>query len=164
MHTHPPDIVNRIGKPLGRIPSGVFILTASHDGASGAMLASWVQQAAFDPPAVSVAVAKGRPILELIRASKRLAISVVPHDDKTLMKRYARGIKEGEDPFAGVATQKTSSGIPVLADALAWFEAEVIHACDFGGDHELLVAKVTDGAVLREGAAFTHQRGNGFHY
>jgi 3-hydroxy-9,10-secoandrosta-1,3,5(10)-triene-9,17-dione monooxygenase reductase component len=164
MHTHSPDIVNRIGKPLGRIPSGVYILTASHAGASSAMLASWVQQAAFDPPAISVAVAKGRPIVELIRAGKRFAISVIPQDDKTLMKRYARGVKDGEDPFAGVATQKTASGIPVLSDALAWLEAEVIHSSDFGGDHELLIAKVTDGAILREGAAFAHQRGNGFHY
>src|SRR5918999_987649 len=47
-----------VGKALGRVPSGVFILTAAHNGESAAMMASWVQQAAFDPPAVSIAMAK----------------------------------------------------------------------------------------------------------
>ncbi|MBC8108463.1 MAG: hypothetical protein H7Z14_17895, partial [Anaerolineae bacterium] len=41
-----------IGKALGRIPSGVFVLTAAHAGERMAMLASWVQQAAFEPPAI----------------------------------------------------------------------------------------------------------------
>jgi len=164
VQTHSTEQIQHIGKPLGRIPSGVFILTAAHAGRSAAMLASWVQQAAFNPPAISVALAKGRPIADLIRASNRLAISIIPENDKSLMKHYARGVKEGEDPFAGVATQRLASGIPILSDALVWLEAEVIHIYDFGGDHELVVAKVIDGALLREGTAFAHQRGNGFHY
>ena len=46
-----------IGPVLGRTPSGVFILTASSgDGQETGMLASWVQQASFDPPAITVAV------------------------------------------------------------------------------------------------------------
>ena len=42
---------------LGRTPSGVFILTCS-DGAGHetGMLASWVQQASFDPPMLALAV------------------------------------------------------------------------------------------------------------
>src|SRR5688572_10656191 len=94
------ELKHTVGKALGRIPSGVYILTASHGGESAAMMASWVQQAAFDPPAVSIAMAKGRPIARLIHASKRMALSIIPEVDTSLMKRYARGVKEGEDPFA----------------------------------------------------------------
>src|SRR6476661_8003811 len=111
--TVPDSLKQQIGKPLGKIPSGVFILTAQHDGRSSAMLASWVQQAAFAPPAVSVAVARDRPIVNLIRQSGRFALSVVAEHDKALMKRYARGIREGEDPFAGMHTAQTPAGITV---------------------------------------------------
>jgi flavin reductase (DIM6/NTAB) family NADH-FMN oxidoreductase RutF len=160
----PDSLKQQIGKPLGKIPSGVFVLTARHQARSTAMLASWVQQVAFAPPSVSVAIAKDRPIAQLIKQSGRFALSVVAEHDKALMKRYARGVKEGEDPFAGMHTAQTSAGLPVLADSLAWLEARIIHTCEFGGDHELLIGEITAGALLRDGHAFAHQRGNGFHY
>ena len=152
------------GKALGRIPSGIFILTASHDGRASAMMASWVQQAAFDPPAISIAMAKGRPIEPLVQRSKKLALSVIPESDTSLMKRYARGVKEGEDPFAGVETFMTPGGVPAMKSALGWLEGRLIHTCDFGADHDLLIAEIVAGDILHPGAAFTHQRGSGFHY
>src|SRR5690349_8231299 len=96
------EFKHTVGKAIGRIPSGVFILTAASDDGreTAAMMASWVQQAAFDPPALTVSIAKGRPIGDMIRASRKFSLSVVPDNDTTLMKRYARGIKPGEDAFA----------------------------------------------------------------
>jgi len=152
-----------IGKALGRVPSGVFILTAKHNDQATAMMASWVQQASFDPPTISVAIAKQRPIAELIRASKRLALSIVPNADKTLMKRYAKA-KPGDDPFAGANTKLAPSGVPILADALAFLDCELIQIVDFDGDHDLYIAKITAAESLRDGEAFNHQRGNAFHY
>jgi flavin reductase (DIM6/NTAB) family NADH-FMN oxidoreductase RutF len=161
----PDELKQTAGKALGRVPSGVYILTAAHDGASAAMMASWVQQASFDPPAVSIATAKGRPIMELIAASKMLALSIIPDGDSSLMKRYARGVKPGEDPFAGVETFHTPGGIPVMKSALAWLECRLVHTCDFGGDHDLLIGEVVAGNLLQPGGtAFMHQRGSGFHY
>jgi flavin reductase (DIM6/NTAB) family NADH-FMN oxidoreductase RutF len=152
-----------LGKAIGKIPSGVYILTARHEDRRGAILASWVQQAAFEPPAVSVALAKGRPIAESIRASGRFALSILPDDDKTLMKHYARPIEAG-DPFAGVRVIDSPAGLPILADALAWLECRLLSTCDFGGDHELLVGEIIAGELLKEGKPFMHVRGNGFHY
>jgi 3-hydroxy-9,10-secoandrosta-1,3,5(10)-triene-9,17-dione monooxygenase reductase component len=153
-----------LGRALGRIPSGVFILTTRHNEQRSAMMASWVQQAAFDPPAVSIALAKGRPIAQLIAAGGRCALSILPAGDTSLMKRYARGAEPGADPFAGVAIIDTPAGQPALADALAYLDCRVITKADFGGDHDLLIAEVEHGQLLRDGQAFTHQRGNGFHY
>ena len=161
-HTDPAKL--SIGKALGRVPSGVYVLTASHDGRSTAMLASWVQQAAFAPPSVSVAIATGRPIAEMIRASRQFALSIIARDDTTLMKKYARGVKDDENPFAGVRTRLGSLGAPILTDALAYLECRLLHACDFGADHDLFLAEVVAGEMLRDGYAFAHQRGNGFHY
>jgi flavin reductase (DIM6/NTAB) family NADH-FMN oxidoreductase RutF len=161
-HTDPNKLA--IGKALGRISSGVFILTASHEGRSTAMLASWVQQASFAPPAVSMALAKGRAVAEMIRASECFALSVVSKEDTSLMKRYARAVKEDEDAFAQVATFETSIGVPAPADALAVLECRLITTCDFHGDHELFIGEVVAGHATREGRPFAHVRGNGFHY
>jgi flavin reductase (DIM6/NTAB) family NADH-FMN oxidoreductase RutF len=152
-----------IGKALGRVVSGVYILTASHESRSGAMLASWVMQAGFEPPAVSIAIARSRPITELIRASGTLALSIIPAEDKSLMKHFAR-LRGSEDPFAGVATQRSAMGIPVLSDALGYLEGRVRQWVDAGVDHDLCIVEITSAQMLREGAAFSHQRGNGFHY
>ena len=160
----PDDVRNTIGKALGRIPSGLFILTASHNAKSTAMLASWVQQTSFQPPTVAIAMAKDRPIVPLITASRKLAVSVIPENDTSLMKRYARGVKPDEDAFVGMNVTKSPAGLPVFSDAVAWLDCSLLKVFEFGADHDLYVAQVTAGRLLHEGPSFTHQRGNGFHY
>jgi 3-hydroxy-9,10-secoandrosta-1,3,5(10)-triene-9,17-dione monooxygenase reductase component len=164
---HVPDQIKlTIGRALGRIPSGVFILTTSaSDGEPLAMMASWVQQASFQPPSVCVAIAKERPAhAALSNVGATFALSVVPEGDTSLMKKYARGIPAGADPFDGVHITRTERGATVLADALAYLECRVTKTCDFGGDHDIVIAQVAAGEMLKEGASFTHLRGNGFHY
>jgi flavin reductase (DIM6/NTAB) family NADH-FMN oxidoreductase RutF len=68
------------------------------------------------------------------------------------------------DPFDGIATHATPGGLPVLSGALAWLDCRLTHSFDFDADHLLLVAEVVDGQLQKEGAPFTHVRGNGFHY
>jgi 3-hydroxy-9,10-secoandrosta-1,3,5(10)-triene-9,17-dione monooxygenase reductase component len=167
MHTiNVPDHVKQtIGKALGRVPSGVFILTTQHEAQPLAMMASWVQQASFVPPAVSVAVAKDRPLAGALRGTgATFALSVLGDGDMPLMKKYARGIPPGADPFDGVKTRTTPGGSIVLADALAYLECRVKSVCDFGGDHDIYLAEVTAGELLKDGHSFMHVRGNGFHY
>jgi flavin reductase (DIM6/NTAB) family NADH-FMN oxidoreductase RutF len=168
-----PELRNTVGRALGRIPSGVFVLSArgvppgggaAGDAPASGMLASWAQQASFDPPAVCVAVAKGRPMREMILASRRFALSVLGDGDADLMRRFARPRPPSEDNFAGVDTLAAPSGLPVLARALAWLDCELLDTLDFGGDHDLFVARATAGELLRQGHSFTHVRGNGFHY
>jgi 3-hydroxy-9,10-secoandrosta-1,3,5(10)-triene-9,17-dione monooxygenase reductase component len=153
-----------IGKALGRIPSGVFVLTARRGEQATAMLASWVQQASFEPPTIVFAVGKDRAVRLMLTADARVAVSVLGKGDHVLMKRYARGVAEGEDPFSGVETGTTPAGATYLAGAAAWLECRVMRELDFDSDHVLYVAEVTGGAVLKEDAPFTHVRGNGFHY
>jgi flavin reductase (DIM6/NTAB) family NADH-FMN oxidoreductase RutF len=153
-----------IGKALGRIPSGVFILTATQGDQSAAMMVSWVQQASFSPPAIAFAIAKDRPVRKLLDAGAAVTISVLGKGDHALMKKYARATPEGEDPFAGVATARTPAGAVFLTDSAAWLECRLITTTDFAADHDLFIAQVTDGALLKEDPPFTHVRGNGFHY
>src|SRR5687767_1030382 len=115
------------------------------------MLASWVQQAAFDPPAISLSLAKDRPLRETIERSRRFTVSILGDGDKELMRHFARPRPLAEDPFEGVDVVPAPSGLPVVARAIAWLDCELTRAFDFAGDHELLVARVTAGDILRPG-------------
>ena len=41
-----------VGKALGRVASGLYVITAKFEDKEDAVLASWVNQCSFDPPAV----------------------------------------------------------------------------------------------------------------
>ena len=55
---------------LGRIPSGLFILTVRHGSKETGMLASWVQQCSFDPPRLTMAIRKGRDVLDWLTEAR----------------------------------------------------------------------------------------------
>jgi 3-hydroxy-9,10-secoandrosta-1,3,5(10)-triene-9,17-dione monooxygenase reductase component len=154
-----------IGKALGKVPSGVYVLTATSGQQSAAMMVSWVQQASFVPPALSIAMAKDRPVRKLLDAGGvRLALCGLSMTDNALMKKYARGIPEGQDPFDGVPTARTPGGAIYLTEALTYLECRLVKTCDFNGDHDLHIAEITAAQLLKDDKPFTHVRGNGFHY
>jgi flavin reductase (DIM6/NTAB) family NADH-FMN oxidoreductase RutF len=157
------DSREEIGKALGKIPSGVGVLTAKADGSEAAMLASWFQQVAFEPPMISVAVNKSRPILEKIQSSKSFTISLFHTNQKELFAHFARGFEPGQDPFQNVKTVQSGVGGSVLADALSFLSCEVTGELD-AGDHKVFLGKVVKGGILNEGHSMTHTRKNGFHY
>jgi len=152
-----------IGAALGRIPSGIYILTATWEGRVETMLASWLQQSGFKPPSISVAIGRDRAMGRMIGEAKMFGVTVLSAEDKGLMKRFAKP-PQSDDPLEGVAVLDRPGRVPVLAEGLAWLECELMGVYDFGGDHELAVGRVVAGEILRPGQAYTHQRKNGFGY
>jgi 3-hydroxy-9,10-secoandrosta-1,3,5(10)-triene-9,17-dione monooxygenase reductase component len=154
-----------IGRAIGRIPSGVYIVSAvGEDGVRHGLLASWLQQAGFEPPALTVAVGKDRPMLSTIRARGVFGVSVLGEVDMGFMKKFARGVPPGQDAFEGTAVRETPKGLPVLAEALAGFECSVLNVLDHDGDHSIVLAQIDYAEQFKEGEPFKHVRGNGFHY
>ncbi|MDX1682211.1 MAG: flavin reductase family protein, partial [Phycisphaeraceae bacterium] len=141
-----------------------FILTAEHEDHRSGMLASWVQQTAFEPPMVSVSIGKGRPILPLIAESHKFGLCQIGKQNKTLMKKFASGVDPSEDPFLGFnMLPHAETTVPVLADALAYLECEVACHVDAGADHDVFIGEVKAGDYL-EGEPDVRLRENGFNY
>ncbi len=59
-----------VAKSLARVSGGLYVITAANKSARGAMLASWVAQASFEPLGLTVAVAKDRAIESLMQVSR----------------------------------------------------------------------------------------------
>ena len=150
-----------IGKALGRIPSGCAILTARMGTRRTGMLASWVQQAAFEPPAISVAIKKGRPIVELIEESRGFVVNVIGESTGPMFKHFGKGFGLGEEAFAGLAVRDLPAGV-VLEDCIAHLSARVISRCE-AGDHWVYVGQVMQGGAS-DAAPYVHLRKNGLSY
>jgi len=153
-----------IGAALGRIPSGLFILTSQHEEYRQGMLCSWVQQVCFEPPMVCVAIAKGRSIMPLVSESRQFALCQLADQDRVLMRKFASDQSGNDDPFLGFELLPTTlPNLPVFKQAMSHLECELACHLDVEGDHDLFVGRVV-GGHLGEGEPHVHLRKNGFNY
>lgn len=153
-----------LAKALGKIPSGLYVVTVRGGAEATAFLASWVMQAGFEPPMVTVAVKTGRPAQPLLDAGAAFSVNVIPAGPGPLLKHFSRGFAPGENPYAGLQVERGGNGVEVLPDALAVLECRVAGALR-GGDHVVYLGEVT-AARFRDGAGepAVHIRKNGLNY
>lgn len=157
--------VDRTAKAVGRLVGSMCIVTTKKAEVSGAMLASWVSQATFNPPGLTVAVAKDRAIESLLFKGNSFVLNVLPEGKHIpLMKHFLKPFDPGEDRFQDIATAEASNGCPILQDALAYVECQVANRMECG-DHWLLYGVATHGNVLQaDGVTAIHHRKSGTHY
>lgn len=148
---------------LGRIPSGLFVVTLRTAAGETGMLASWVQQCSFDPPQVTVAVRRGRPVLDSLAPGTAFVVNVIPEGGKSLIAHFGKGFDPGEPAFTGLDVTRPADSAVVLAAALAWLDCRVAAQID-AGDHTLVVGRVVGGGVLHDGKPTTHVRKDGLRY
>ncbi len=154
-----------LDKAIGRISGGLYIITTKKGDRSGAMVASWVTQASFDPPGFTVAVAKDRAIESLMQVGDQFVLNILEEGNyQTLMKHFLKRFGPGEDRFAGVDTRTANNGSPILADAHAYLECEVVSRMECA-DHWIVYNKVADGRVSKpDSLTAVHHRKVGNYY
>ncbi|MBH8564608.1 diflavin flavoprotein [Nostoc sp. CENA67] len=159
------SINTELEKSLGRISSGLYIITAKKGEIQSAMLASWVTQASLNPLGVAIAVSKDRAIESLMHVGDRFVLNVLEEGNyQALMKHFLKRFTPGADRFAGVKTYPANNGSPILADALAYIECEITTRMDCG-DHWVIYSTVQTGRVAKVNAlTAVHHRKIGNHY
>jgi flavorubredoxin/flavin reductase (DIM6/NTAB) family NADH-FMN oxidoreductase RutF len=159
-----------LDKALGRLSGGLYVVTASQ-GENGsrrrsAMVASWVSQASFSPPGLTIAVAKDRAIETLMQVGDRFVLNVLRDDNhQPLLRHFLKRFPPGADRFAGINTlEGVAAGGPVLGDALAYLSCRVDQRME-GPDHWIIYAVVEQGNVADADArTAVHHRKVGNHY
>ncbi len=149
---------------LGRVPSGIFILTIGTGTRSTGMLASWVMQAGFEPPMVSVAVKLGRYVSDWVSEGQPFVLNLVGEGQKDFLKHFGKGFEPGAPAFEGLAVTTCARGVPILSDALGHLECEPAGHVD-SGDHRIFLAKVVRGRLVNaEEKPMVHVRKSGAIY
>ena len=154
---------------LGRVIGSLCVLTASKgkdkNNIKGAMLASWVSQASFSPPGLSIAVAKDRSVESLLQIGDSFALNILSEKDfKEPLKRFTKPFAPGEDRFEGLNIELTPNEQIIIPESLAWLDAFVKERMECG-DHWVIYAEVLHGNILKsDSLTAVHHRKTGANY
>ena len=157
--------IDRTAQAVGRLVGSLCIVTTKKEELAGAMLASWVSQATFNPPGITVAVAKERAIESLLFTGDNFVLNILQAGKHiNLMKHFLKPFAPGEERFAEVETETAQNGCPILQEALAYIECRIANRMECG-DHWLIYGVAEQGKLLQsEGITAVHHRKSGTHY
>ena len=79
------------------------------------------------------------------------------------MAHFGKGFEPGQPAFTGLEVARERETPPVLLASHAYLVCRVVNRVD-AGDHVLVIARVTAGAVLHDGKPTVHVRKNGLRY
>ncbi|HZU37506.1 MAG TPA: flavin reductase family protein [Gemmataceae bacterium] len=153
----------QLASALGRIASGLFIVTARRGTAETGMLASWVQQCSFDPPQITLAIQSDRPILTWLDTDAALTVNVLDDTQTDMIVHFGRGFALDQPAFEDLDIAHPDDGPAVLTEALAYLQCRVAQRINVG-DHDLVLARVVGGQLLSNGQPMVHARKSGMHY
>jgi 3-hydroxy-9,10-secoandrosta-1,3,5(10)-triene-9,17-dione monooxygenase reductase component len=125
---------------LGRFATGVAFVTAAPDGERAGLIVNSLTSVSLEPPLVSFCAARSSLTWSRMRRAGRFGVSVLGRQHE----RFAvRATPAGADRFAGLDWEPGRSGAPLLTDALAAFECELV-AEHLAGDHWIVVGRLDD--------------------
>tara|TARA_Y100001968_G_C19448276_1_gene766767 strand:+ start:711 stop:2483 length:1773 start_codon:yes stop_codon:yes gene_type:complete len=163
------NIDGELAKAMGRLSGGLYIVTAAQGKGkrkrSSAMVASWVSQASFQPPGLTVAVAKDRAIENLMQVEDRFVINILQEDNYLhLFRHFLKRFPPGVDRFEGIETLDLAKGGPVFSDSLAYLGCKVKQRLETP-DHWIIYSIVEEGNVANaEAKTAVHHRRVGSNY
>lgn len=156
--------VQSLAAALGRVPSGLYILTARSGERETGMLASWVQQCSFEPPGVTVAVRRDRDVLSWLVQDAPFTLNLLAEGQTNLLGHFGRGFSLDQPAFNGLRIERAEDRAPVLLDTLGYLLCRVTNRFP-AGDHDLIVGTVTGGRLLQpDGRPYVHTRKSGLRY
>lgn len=153
----------RTEQAVGRIIGSLCVVTTKKGDLKSGMLASWVSQATFNPPGLTVAVAKDRAIETMTHIGDKFVLNILA-EGRQLRKHFMKNFAPGEDRFADLETEEAKNGAPILTGGLAYLECTVQNRMECG-DHWLIYATADEGKVLTpDGVTAVHHRKSGSYY
>lgn len=143
------DEDRRWRRVLWSLPSGLYIVGSRAGQRRNLMTASWVVQVASSPRQVGVSIEQASVTLDLVRTGGVFALSLLPVDQRALVRRFAKPVppgevhvdEEGAGTMAGVRVLSGASGAPFLAVAIGVIDCQVAHIVDLGS-HCFVVGRV----------------------
>jgi 3-hydroxy-9,10-secoandrosta-1,3,5(10)-triene-9,17-dione monooxygenase reductase component len=123
---------------LGRYATGVAFVTAAPGGEPAGMIVNSLASVSLHPPLVSFCPSRSSLTWARMRRARRFGVNVLG----SRHERFARrATPAGADRFAGLDWELGHGGVPLLADALAALECEIVDEHP-AGDHWIVVGRV----------------------
>jgi len=134
---------------LNSIVTGVYVLTAGHQGKINGSTMTWVTPVSYDPLLIMVSMADIRVSHGLVKQSGYFGLNVLNRDQLELARHF--GFKSGRDTnkFEEIEYSTSENGLPVLKDACTYIECRVVNTYP-AGDHTLFVGEVIEARTLKD--------------
>ncbi len=134
---------------LRRIPYGMYVMTATHEGQPAASTLTWFSQCSFHPPLVVIGIQSNSRMHDAVEKSGAVAVNFLAGDQREIAERFFRPPVDEEGRLHDLAYEPgPATGAPLLTDLPAWLEARVTDVVR-RGDHTVFVCEVL-GAGVRE--------------
>lgn len=141
---------------VGHLTSGVSVITTSSGGRRSGMTASSVTSLSMNPPMMLVCIHQDAPTAKVVSESGRFAINVLSEEGADLAQQFAT---PSDDKFRGVSVREGRAKLPLLEEALAHLECEVIEEV-VGGSHLIFLGRVVSAVAAGEGEPLAYYRGS----
>ncbi len=121
--------------------SGVTVVTTVHEGQLRGVTVSAFSAVSLNPPLVLICLANESESKDWIAESGVFAVSILSDEQEFLSERFAARAPIVNARFEGVPYHTASTGSPILADSLAWYDCRV-EALHDGGDHTIFIGHI----------------------
>lgn len=133
-----------IGAFYQHYPKIAVVVTASAGGRDNAMTAAWHMAISKKPPLYCIAISAGHFTYKLVAESKEFGLNFMPDTSVELVAALGGSKGSTLDKFPAFGIKKDESlktGVPILADAYAAFECELVDDREYS-DHQLLIGEI----------------------
>jgi flavin reductase (DIM6/NTAB) family NADH-FMN oxidoreductase RutF len=152
-------MIDDIGSIFAQLDREIWLVTAAAGDRRGGLIATFVSQAsiASSLPRVAVGLAKHHYTWELIREAGAFGLHLLDENQLDWVWRFGLSSGRNFDKLEGVASERGTSGSPLLTDALAWLDCRVETSLDTG-DRTLYLAEVVAGRLRKAAQPLTMRR------
>jgi flavin reductase (DIM6/NTAB) family NADH-FMN oxidoreductase RutF len=144
---------------MGSFPTGITVLTVERDpGQVHGMTANSLTSVSLDPLLILVCIDHNARLLSYLSEQRRFGVNILKDTQQQISEHFAKPqLDLEEEALLGIRFQWTSTGIPLLEEALAHLACNVA-AHYVSGDHTIFVAEV-ESLALKEGEPLLYHRG-----
>ncbi|NQU67457.1 MAG: flavin reductase [Candidatus Marinimicrobia bacterium] len=134
---------------LKQFSYGIFIMTATYNEEYCASTVTWVSQASFDPPLLSVCIKRDSKSYQIVSQSKSFILHSLDSTQKKMASDFFKPTQKVGELLNDHPFTLLDSSSPVLTECPAYLRCTVKDILDYG-DHPLFLANILDAVVIKD--------------
>ena len=124
---------------------GVYILSSLSEGEYCVSTVTWVSQASFEPPMISVCIKRDSASYEIVKKRGEFILHLLGDTQKELASTFFKPTIFENEKLNGQEFS-LESNLPLLKDIPAYIQCKVVEILE-NGDHPLFLAEVVDAKI-----------------
>ena len=124
---------------------GVYILSSLSEGEYCVSTVTWVSQASFEPPMISVCIKRNSAYYGIVKKRGEFILHLLGDTQKELASTFFKPTIFENEKLNGQEFS-LESNLPLLKDIPAYIQCKVVEILE-NGDHPLFLAEVVDAKI-----------------